>query len=76
MKTLILLCLVLNGCTIASYKDSERRLFVADLHPGGEAVAIAGKLEQLGELTIDRQTADATQVLATAAQAAVAISLP
>ena len=68
MKALILLCLVLNGCTIASYKDGD--FFIADLHPGGESVVIQGTLAGKGELKVERTNEDSTQVLEAALEAA------
>jgi len=62
-KLLLLIAVIFSGCTIASYKDGN--LFIADLHPGGEALDIIGSLEGKGGLELKREKGDSTKSIET-----------
>lgn len=86
MKPVLLLVLLLTGCTSASLRVVERdatgavtreiTLEYFDFHPGGNAVETSAVWESVGSLEVRRDTDDADALVKAAVDAAKAALIP
>ena len=70
---ILIAALILGGCTFATGDVTTGKFTVFDLHPGGEAISLDGRITGKGSLVVDRSTGDSSSAVDAIVGAAVAL---
>lgn len=73
VTTCVIAALLLTSCTVGTVRYGEFKMFIADLHPGGESIALEAVMDEVGSLAINRDTQDSAPVIGTVVDAAVGL---